>query len=365
MFEPLPVVIPTLRDVARGTLRPAEPAETTEATSPARTAAILLDAHTPDMPALGALYDELELYLQAVGIASLRLHRRRESTVTQMFDILASVTLLRSHGCERVILVAAAEGTLPSWEQARAETLASLLDLVRRQHSGTARELIGAIADLVKTIRIVADSVAGVATILIAPTSPGAPRAAVRRQRSAYPRTATPDDARDATLPQAAGSPQALALSLSAGTDRVRALSQLYLWCRALADEAPVKRHAAAEHLSDDVLAAEEVVRLSARLEARAANTEFHAALRWLDEQWSELVGDMARTIPHSAAHILAAAAGAGTKTERPRGEALRASRAAWEHLDGRTRLKWLELCRQVFAPGHAPASVAALRRIN
>lgn len=356
MFEALPVVIPTLRDVARGTLRPATATTHDEETAGARTAAILLDPRTSGGPALGALYDELELYLQAANIASLRLHSRGKSTVTQMFDILASVTLLRSHGCERVILVVAAEGALPSWERARAKTLASLLDVMRRQHSGTARELIGAIDDLVTTIRSVADSVVGVATVLV--EAPNASDA--RWSRAAQARWGLREDAR---APAPTRSPKALALSLSPGADRVRAISQLYLWCRAVAGEAPVKHHAAPEHMSDDVLVAEEAVRFPARLELRAASTEFHAALRWLDEQWSAIVADTAYQKPHSAARIPAASSLA--ETQPPRVRVLRATRAAWEHLDGPSRLKWLELCQLVFAPDLVLAPTAATRRAD
>lgn len=363
MFQALPVVIPTLRDIARGTLRPAEPADDAQAAAEAHTGAILLDARAPGIPALGALYDELELYLQAANIASLRLHRRGERTVTQMLDILAGVTLLRSHGCQRVILVVAAEGTLPSWERARAETLASLLDLVRRQHSGTARELIGAIADLVKTIRVVADSVTGVATILVPAAAPGGShgshgshgsrsvRAAWRSQAAVQEPSSQPD-----------GLPKALMLPLREGDDRVRAVSQLYLWCRELAGATPAPIHTS-QWTPTEARAPEIAARSTALTGLRAASTEFHDALRWLDEQWSAIVGDTARQIPHSAARILAASSLA--EAVPPQIKAVRASRAAWEYLDGFSRLRWLELCRLVFAPDLVPASMATLRRVD
>ncbi|HEX6799155.1 MAG TPA: hypothetical protein VF116_15710 [Ktedonobacterales bacterium] len=369
MFEVLPVVIPTLRDVARGTLRPAEPPNDAAATAAARTAVILMDARSAGMPALGALYDELELYLQAANIASLRLHRRGESAVTQMFDILASVTLLRSHGCRRVILLVAAEGTFRSWEQSRAETLASLLDLVRLQHSGTARELIGAIADLVKTIRIVADSVAGVATILVPASSSHGPRvphgAQATWQASAAAREASTQPAR---------SPKALVLPLREGDGHVSAVSQLYLWCHALAGETPTVSHAT-KWTADEVLPTMALDRSAARIRLRAIGTEFHEALKWLDEQWSAIFDEMARQSPHAAAHILAAEAAHLQTTARQScvvvGQThLRiASRAAWKYLDASMRLKWLDMCHRAFAAlGGSPAwedPVAVIERVD
>lgn len=360
MFEALPVVIPTMRDVARGTLRPVGNSDDAATAAGARTAAILLDARTPGMPALGAVYGELELYLQAANIASLRLPRRSEGTVALMLDILAGVTLLRSHGCERVILIVAAEGAAPSWQQSHAQSLARLLDLIRRQHGGSAQELIGAIGDLVKTIRVVADSVIGVATVLMA--EPRVPQAG--GSRVARNNWLSTGDTRVSSPPAPSASPKALLLPLRGSDDHVSAVSQLYLWCHALAYGTQAATCAAEQaQVLEDAVATADVPRSAALRELRVAATEFHEALHWLDERWSEMVGDMARQLPHPAARTLAAASHA--EANPPHGNRLRASRDAWKYLDTSTQRRWLELCRMVFASVPEPASAVPNRRVD
>lgn len=357
MFETLPVVIPTLRDVARGTLRPPTPANAHDAGPRTPTAAILLDAAAPDAAAVRTLYEELELYLQAASIATLRLHRRQRSSLAQMLDILAAVTLLRSQGYQRVILIVAAEGVIPRWERSRGETLAGMLAIVRRHHSGSAVELIGAIEDLVTSIRTVADSVIGVATILVRtpgltstraakieaasrPNRPGSRRSLVRA-RAISPRAVSPPPSSSSSSSSSSsptGSPEALAISFGAGESAVDAVAQLYLWCRALANQTPCPSPAPAPRM----------VEHSTLARLQASSAEFHSALRWLDEQWSALVGDLARQTPQSATRILATAA----RRSRPAANQAHASltsRAAWRYLDTSTRLRWLSMCQRAF----------------
>jgi hypothetical protein len=341
MLEALPVVIPTLNDVARGTLRPVE-IDDAGATD-AHTAAILLDARTSSAPALGSLYGELELYLQAANISTLRLHRRGRSTVSQMLDIIAGVTLLHSRGCQQVILIVAADGALPRWERSRAETLASLLKLIRRHHSGTARELIGAIEDLVKNIRVVADSVAGVATILM-----GAPELATGSRAAASHSTFQPPSA--ASVPH---SPKALALSLADGDDHVSVISQLYLWCCALTDQRAVPKHQATQ-VSDVTAGPVSLDHSDVMYQLRAVGASFHRALDLLDAQWDRLISEAMHAAPESAESILAEIDLAlhAAQQSRSTAQSLRMrinSRAWWTFLDSSTRLKWLESCNQVF----------------
>lgn len=360
MFEALPVVIPTLRDVARGTLRPAasvprDLVATAELPGEMPTAAILLDAATPSSATTGALYDELELYLQAAHIESLRLHRRRRGTTAQMLDILACVTLLRSRGCRRVILILAVEGAVPPWEPSRAETLAGMLKVVRRHHSSTATELIGAIEDLVKTIRSVADTVIGVATVLVSPSvslaaeAPRGPRAAA------------------AVAAPAPHSPQALTLAIARGDSQVSAVSQLYLWCCSLAGQGPTTQQAAERVLDDADAPAPGVSSIPARPAMVAQLSEigaaFQTALRSLETQWDTLMGDVAHHAPHTAARALAAAALQPDAMAQARFRV--ASLESWRFLDLPTRLKWLDVCQQTFASLRAFAPSTRIENAN
>lgn len=173
---------------------------------------------------------------------------------------------------------------------------------------------------------------------------------------------------------QPAGSPKALVLPLREGDGQVSAVSQLYLWCHALAGETRAASHAT-ERAADEALPTMALDHSAARTWLRANGTEFHDVLNWLDEQWSAIVAGVARQSPHAAAHVLAAEAAHHRTTARQsraivgQTHSRIASRAAWKYLDASMRLKWLDMCHRAFAAlGGSTAwedPVAAIERVD
>src|SRR5262245_46777306 len=214
MLDAFEVLMPAFKERVRGRLRPVLGASC---------GALLLDGAAPNGSLVPALYDELELYLQAAGISCLRVSGRPDGSVTRRArELLASVIQLRSIGVERVILVVYSNIPLPSVEHASTDTLVDFLGQVIEQ-SATMSGMLGAVRSLVASVRVVADSVVGVATLVPAYNGPHIDPVRQRMRRSL--RLITPPDfegsstAFDGDAAPATPIQSALLLSLRKPTD--------------------------------------------------------------------------------------------------------------------------------------------------
>jgi hypothetical protein len=326
----------------------------------ARCGALLLDGGAASGSFHASLYDELELYLQAAGITCLRVPGQPyEGVARHARELLASVNQLRSIGVERVILIVSSDTTLPDPAHASSDALAHFLGFIAEQ-SQTMPALLRAVRSLVTGVRIVADSVVGVATLVPAYSAPIVRR--TRRKRASL-RLMRPQaeldgtgDALDGDIAQPTLSRPALLLALPDAKDlrqdrrRADVLSRLYSWTVAVSG---IKAQPAAS-LSNNTTDVE------LGIEAHG----WHDTLAWLDEQWDEILGMMIDRKPGFDANL---------PTTFPKSghiSALSQARAAWQYLDNEARLRWLLVCTQAFAASHngkdaSPEAFTSSRRAH
>lgn len=337
MFDAFDVVVPTLDRRLSGVLRPVD--------GPSA-GVLLLDGTGKRAPLVPGLFDELELYLQAIGLVTLRVSISPSAQMSKRVSVvLGSVSLLRSMGATRVLLITSALDTLATREEIRASTLAGLVDLAAQDHA--LPEIIRIVRDLTSTIRDVADSVIGVATLLACPTSAPAPLPLMRppaRKRTFKAIDKVVDDA----IPLA--SPPALLLALPSGNDQqetpaatVQFVSQLYSWSLALTHP---ERETKIPHtlLPSDGATDHPGNKDESTTLVRA---DWFTRRRWMDAQWDVLLAELAARAPEAAARAEACG-----RKHRAQGDgwSLRAARSAWLHLDGKARSTWLQVCSRGFA---------------
>lgn len=332
MLDALHVVVPTLDRRLPGVLRPV---------AGPRAGVLLLDGTGAQAPLVSRLYAELELYLQSMDLVTLRLTIAPGAKMNRRVSgVLGGVSLLRSMGAAHVLLITSALDPIATREEVSAGTLDSMVDLATQGHA--LPEIIQIVRDLTITIRDVADSVIGVATLLahptFAPTSP--PLVRLRKRTFETAEEAAP-----------AASPPALLLSLpSAGPGNGRddghgraaqaataqLVTQLYSWSLALTY--PERE----THISRTLLPA------TGAAPASQVRANWSSRRRWMDQQWEELLTQLAARAPESAAR--AREIGRRRSEHRGDGWSQRASRDAWEHLDGEALAAWLQVCSKVFS---------------
>lgn len=338
MLGAFDVVVPTLDRRLPGVLRPvAGPCA----------GVLLLDATGAQVPLVSRLYAELELYFQTIDIVTLRLSLAPGVKIgKRVSGVLGGVSLLHSMGATRVLLITSAFDPLATREEVSAGTLDSLVDLAVQGHA--LPEIMQIVRDLTATIRDVADSVIGVATLLARPgpadVSYVPPRPLKRPVGPVGPvEMVEMVEMEDGVVPTA--SPPALLLPLPAdgdphGTQAATAqlLTQLYSWSLALAH--PERETKISRALLPETGAARE---------SEAARANWFIRRRWMDEQWEELLDQLALRAPVRAARARASGEKRHGKGD---GWSLRASRDAWAHLDGEARVTWLQDCSKGFLAG-------------
>ncbi|HEV8193355.1 MAG TPA: hypothetical protein VGP82_17975 [Ktedonobacterales bacterium] len=350
MLDAFDVLMPAFRDRVRGKLRPV---------LGSRCGALLLDG-TAGRSGSAALYDELELYLQAAGITCLRVSGLPyEGVARRARELLASVTQLRSLGVERIILIVSSDNTLPDRVHASSDTLADFLSFIVEQ-SQTMTALLRAVRSLVSGVRVVADSVVGVATLVpaystSAPGHAGRKRSSLQLMRPQAQLDATSEVLDAAPSPPAQNRP-VLLLDLPDVKDarqsrrRVDVLSRLYGWSISVSG---IEAEPAA-FLPDDSLGVEPGVEANG----------WHDIMAWLEEQWNKILDTKINRKPdvdadfqvflHRSSHV----------------SVLSQARETWRYLDNETRLQWLAVCAQAFTASYdksdAPlGATASTRRPN
>lgn len=341
MAEALPVIVPTLIRAARGTFRPAR--------DPGA-AIVLFDRTQRQSRAIQPLFQELALYMQAAGVATLHFEAARDAEVTShACDVLAAVSFVRSFGVRHAILISAVDERLPlATQDVARETLTGFADLMRRR-STSAVELAEATASLIATARAVADTVTGVATLTALPIEP---RGTVRRldaKALGITPLHTPRDASDGA--ESASTAAELHLRLPSGDSSaavVALISQLYSWVLRLQ-----RAGASGSNLMDttdtptphDLPAAEWPVRRSdAAWSAR------------LERDWQAITHSFAARAPERAALARAAEHRRDALEE----SIVRGARHAWQYLDSQARHEWLDCCAHVFGESVLRAHEAA-----
>ena len=334
MLDAFQVVVPTLDRRLPGVLRPVE--------GP-RAGVLLLDGTGALAPLVSRLYAELELYFQSMDLVTLRLSIAPGAKMNRRVSgVLGGVSLLRSMGAEHVLLITSAFDPIATREEVSAGTLDSMVDLATQGHA--LPEIIRIVRDLTTTIRDVADSVIGVATLLARPTPTLAPMSrppVLLRKRASETAEETAEETADGAAP--AASPPALLLSLpseddgrSAQAATAQLVTQLYSWSLALT-------HPEREtHISRTLLPA------TSAAPAAQVRANWSSRRRWMDQQWDELLAQLVARAPESAAR--AREIGRRRSEHQGDGWSQRASRDAWEHLDGEARSVWLQVCSRVFS---------------
>lgn len=331
MFDAFDVVVPTLDRRLPGILRPVD--------GPSA-GVLLLDGTGKRTPLVSRLFDELELYLQAIDLVTLRISISPSAHMgKRVSGVLGSVSLLRSMGVTRVLLITSALDPLATREEITASTLAGLVDLAAQGHA--LPEIIQIVRDLTTTIRDVADSVIGVATLLAHPThayayTPALPPPTPMRKREFK----APDSAAHDAIPRV--SPPALLLPLPSGNDQhetqaatAQFVTQLYSWSLALTHPERETK------ISHALLPGNSATRRPDDETATLVRADWFTRRRWMDAQWDHLLTELAARAPEAAARVRARVR---KYREQGDGWSLRASRAAWPHLDGEARSIWLQV---------------------
>lgn len=352
MLDTFHVIVPALDQPMPGVLRPVE----------GPTAGVLLLDGTADhAPLVPHLFTELELYLHAAELATLRLSIPPHASIgRRVSTVLGSVSLLRSMGAMRVVVITSALDPLASWEEARAGTLAEFMQ--RTEQGRALPEIVEVVRHLVTTIRQVADSTVGVATLLAHPDLAGASPAAVaplsRPIRGTRRRTF---EQTNATTMGTRPSPAALLLPLPGTNDdeaahqaSVPLVTRLYSWSLALAQQPSAE--AAPDTLAGGArLLPVQSTRDDAFVERKVTLSDsmriaWSAQLAWADDQWEEIRRQQAaRSRGAAAATASREATAPRERSSAPLGASLRAARSAWPHLDVEARRAWLSVCSQVF----------------
>jgi hypothetical protein len=326
MLDAFDVVMPALKERVRGSLRPV---------FGGKYGAVLLDTAQANGPFLAALYDELELYFQGAGVTTLRLMGQHERGVAHRTrELLASVMLLRSIGVEQVILIVSADTPLPDPSQVATATMADFLRIVA-ERGQTLPDVFQAVRSLIAGIRVVADSVIGVATLVSADASQH--DRDTRRKRPPLQLVRSGDD-------EAATSPFA-----TEAMPPVLARPTLLLRVPDLADAAQSRRRAELLARLYNWVTAEAETRTSARVSRADASIEasfdgWHSRLVWLEERWREICEAALTRAPARGAELHEF-----IHPER-HGNTLHAARDAWPYLDSQARLEWLWACAHVFS---------------
>ena len=342
MFDTFPVVVPALGQRLPGVLRPVESA---------RAGILLLEGTGAQTALVPRLFAELELYFQAADFVTVRLSIPLDAKLSSRVSVvLGGVSLLRSMGASQVLVITSAASPLASWEQARAGTLAEFMEL-----SDQGRELpdiVGIVRDLTTTIREVADSTIGVAT-LVMPTQ--TPEGAARHEQEKHTRRRSFAPVYDAGTTRS--SPQALLLTLPTPENRDATrrdvaflLTRLYSWALALIPPVPAQDSVSAHHVPDEASSVvPPAVRWSVRRAERLGDTRsaWLERMRWADEQWADLLCRFAERAPDRANRVREALS---SSHDQAPGSSVRAARTVWLQLDTPARRAWLQVCSALFA---------------
>lgn len=332
MLDTFNVLMPTLKHPIRGRVRPV---------LGARCGVILLQGGV-STETISLFCDELELYLQAAHITCLSIPGNRSSGVAwRARELLAGVTQLRSIGIDRVVLVVISDMRLPDLESTQSNTLLDLLGALVNQ-SPTMPSLLKAVRSLVMSVRIVAESVAGVATL--APTYSTHAVSQNKRRQPASLRLMRPNEVtrpspdcaerHDAALASQGSQPAilfALPDPLDAQHTRQRAelLGKLYTWITTTLDVRP-----SARQMQDVDL----------------VMGGWQDTAHWLETRWAAIV-------QASIARAQANRDKLQTKLQGSGGfSVIHAAQEAWPYLDIQARLEWLRACAQVFTTSRTPA---------
>lgn len=352
MFDEFPVVVPALDRRVQGYLHPVE--------NP-RAGVLLLDGTGASVPLVPRLFAELELYLQAAGLVTLRLSISPEAKLSKRVGgILGGVALLRSMGAVRVLVITSALNAGSSWEEARSGTLAEFMALAEQGRS--LPDIIRIIRDLMTTIRDVADSAVGIATLVAPPRSDGARGALETPKEKCDKPVRLHEVTSDGTPDEPAPALSTLLLPLPPSCDDaavapavVSLVAQLYCWSVALANAQsepvlarrdPVVDGADGEAVTGGGELVAGGLRAGRTVMAGTTRAAWTTRLRWADEQWAEVLRRFSARAP-------ARAASTGTaewlRGDQPPGSSLRAARTLWPMLDGEARHTWLRVCSRLF----------------
>ncbi|HEV2461819.1 MAG TPA: hypothetical protein VGS80_25970 [Ktedonobacterales bacterium] len=333
MLESFATVVPTVRGVRRGTLRPA---------AHARYGLLLVENQGTPGAVLARIYDELELYLQAADITQLRLSLQRSSHAASVIEVLAGISTRRSLGLDRILVMASADSASASTESAAAARDSFLEAVVA--HASTAPDMVQTIESLIATVRQVADSVVGVALLV---TQPPAHRPTLRLLSSE-------EDSEDQRVPLATAArqdtptaPHRLVMPLPTGKlEATPALTRLYTWATKVV-QAEIQAPA------ESAFACRPSVR---------ADAGWEEAAHWLDQHWLAIVDAFSRRAPERAQRVRAyfRCADGGTVDA-----SMQAARHAWRYLDAQAQQEWLSACSQTFTFMAERAGILARRQID
>lgn len=358
--EALDVIMPVLNHRILGRLRPVTTGEV-------HGAVLFLTPGLAASPVAQAICDEIDLYLHARGLLTLRVAGETHLGARQRArELLAGVTFLLSCGVRQVVLVLAAEAPLAEPKRVSAETLADLLEELGRQDP-RGLDILRAVQSMVSGIRIVCDSVVGVATIL--PERAARVHAHARqrqRQRmrlltsaasSIASKSQTATDAAaslnaqgDTAPPPPVQSPPALLLALPEASDaaylrrRVAQVSRLYSWVRELLEPAVASAPSAAETRLQGSPHSPATTRVTTRV-------NWQPTVQWMEDCWLAILQAAYQRLPDDRMELqrLLATATATDQTKTPAstsrpGAVQKQVQAVWHALDQQARVQWLQV---------------------
>lgn len=334
MLDAFSVVVPALDRRMSGIMRPVEAPST---------GTLLLDGTGPQAPLVARIFAELELYFQAANIFTLRLSIPPHAPVVKrVSSVLGGVSLLRSAGVARVLIITSTPNPRCSGAAGRASAFAEFMRLADQRRP--LPDIVQVVRDLTTAIRDVADSTAGVATLLVPPQSTPDVSTVKASPRRTPRRAWSPGRVEDGMPP----SPPALLLPMPSARDDATGrravaplLTQLYSWSLALAHRDDPLGVTDNGSPSRPALTADQPAASLA-----SDQSEWSQRLRWADAEWAALVRECAARAPALAAHLQAARPLAGGQP----GASLRAARAVWPLLDYEARTAWLRVSAALFA---------------
>jgi hypothetical protein len=310
MLNPLPTIFPTMSGPRRGrilALRENAPA-------------IVLIDRAPGHSDVGVTLTELSYYLRDAGLSVVRtaVSDGERDAGDWASTLLGVVSFVRSLGASRVALVQATDFETPA-PRDPVDAVVELVELMKRNVA--AGDVGQAVVSLTAAIRLVADSVVGMAT-LVSPVARASspPRVAVSAHRAAHSK-AYP------------------IFTLGDGESVMPLISQLYGWAVDFTSEARLETRRAGTR---------RIARPSVAIRSSLGAT-WNERIKWLAEQWEELLDSLDRRAPELARRARDAGPTPSALTDE-RWMVIHRARAAWGHLDDAARRDWLTLCSLAFA---------------
>ncbi|HEX6819271.1 MAG TPA: hypothetical protein VF120_12915 [Ktedonobacterales bacterium] len=332
MLYPVPVLVPTIYGRTDALLYDAQGS---------RAGVVLVETSITGETVVERVYDEVALYLRAAGLSVVRLatpHGVRPTPYAA--NVLGCVAFLRSLNVEEVVLVAQADQGAASSSIAGRDTAdlayAGFLDLITKRAS-TPELYAQLVAELVNTIRIVIDTVVGIATLqppgAAAPVPPSLHAALPYANSAARTALENGDDA---------GISPVYSLVMPQTTERVSAadsIARLYSWV--LSQLGPRRADAVL-----DVPATGDTPSVQVPGKRRTWLSE--AIRAELEGAWRGVLSDLAMRDPEGARRIFELETEMETRREATQ-PSTAAYGQAWAHLDQQARQEWLTACAQVF----------------